>query len=386
LRRKFGPGMECQARVGKVRSAMEKDNIDALLVYSDAWDRASTYYLSGYNVVGPHALMILPKKGEASLLISTQWDLDRAREQTSFSNIKASDNFPRECRQILASLGLQASNIGIIGLRRMNALLYEAFKKELSKATFKDVAGILNDFMMVKSDEEIALMKKASEIGDAAVEAAVDIVKVGMKEYELLAEIEYVVRSKGAEDDFSLLGTAPNGVGEIANEHPPTRREIKKGDFIALEVSPFYKGYLIQKVRNIVIGPITKDIEASYDLYFKAYEKGIETAKEGVPCSEVARAMDEVIISAGYADYCRPPYFRVRGHGVGLGLLGVPPGSLIKGNETKLRSGATLAIHPSQFLPTKEGVMMYRTIGDTFVIRMEKAEPLTKLEPRIYSA
>jgi Xaa-Pro dipeptidase len=85
----------------------------------------------------------------------------------------------------------------------------------------------------------------------------------------------------------------------------------------------------------------------------------------------VAAAINGTLIEAGYEKYCRPPFMRVRGHGLGCGSSA--PGNLEDGNETPLEQGMTFIVHPNQYLPETG----YMTLGDTVLMTRSKAEPMT---------
>jgi Xaa-Pro dipeptidase len=102
-------------------------------------------------------------------------------------------------------------------------------------------------------------------------------------------------------------------------------------------------------------------------------------AKTGAPASDIAAAINGTFIESGYEDYCRPPFMRVRGHGLGCGSSA--PGNLEDNNQTRLEEGMTFIIHPNQYLPETG----YMTLGDTVVMTQTKAEPLTHSSWDIFS-
>ena len=83
-------------------------------------------------------------------------------------------------------------------------------------------------------------------------------------------------------------------------------------------------------------------------------------------------------MEAGYEKYCRPPFMRVRGHGLGCGSSA--PGNLEDENKTKLEQGMTFIVHPNQYIPETG----YMTLGDTVVMTQSKAEPMTRSSWDIY--
>ena len=115
-----------------------------------------------------------------------------------------------------------------------------------------------------------------------------------------------------------------------------------------------------------------------YAILKKAMRLGLDAAKTGAPASDVAAAINGMFVEAGYEKYCRPPFMRVRGHGLGCGSSA--PGNLEDENKTKLEQGMTFIIHPNQYIPETG----YMTLGDTVVITADKAEPMTKSSWDIY--
>jgi Xaa-Pro aminopeptidase len=113
-------------------------------------------------------------------------------------------------------------------------------------------------------------------------------------------------------------------------------------------------------------------VREKYAILHKAMGLGMEAAKTGAPASAVAVAINGAFIESGYEEYCRPPFMRVRGHGLGCGSFA--PGSLEDENKTKLEEGMTFIIHPNQYLPETG----YLTLGDTVVMGKTQAESLMK--------
>jgi Xaa-Pro dipeptidase len=82
--------------------------------------------------------------------------------------------------------------------------------------------------------------------------------------------------------------------------------------------------------------------------------------------------MDAVLIEAGLGDYCRQPYMRARGHGLGIGA--VLPGDITKGSQEQLCEGDYFVLHPNQYLPTSG----YLLCGEPVTVSQAGAQALTK--------
>jgi Xaa-Pro aminopeptidase len=121
-----------------------------------------------------------------------------------------------------------------------------------------------------------------------------------------------------------------------------------------------------------VLGKPTDLQRQKFDLLVAAEQRGFEAAMPGRPSSDIARAINEVIANAGYAEYCRQPYMRTRGHGLGLG--GVVPYDVTEDTSPVIQEQMSFVIHPNQYIP-ETGYLM---VGDTVVIESDGPRRLTQ--------
>ncbi|HZD39335.1 MAG TPA: M24 family metallopeptidase, partial [Terriglobales bacterium] len=225
-----------------------------------------------------------------------------------------------------------------------------------------------------KSEFELERLRRAAAIADAGVQALHEDAHIGLKEFELAAIVEYKMRSLGAEDNFGMV---------VANQHnqalhPPTDRVVQSGDIVIGEITPCIGGLFVQICRTMVVGKPAPVVSDKYGILKTAMGLGMEAAQTGAPASAVAAAINRTFVEAGYEKYCRPPFMRVRGHGLGCGSFA--PGSLEDNNQTELEKGMTFIIHPNQYLPETG----YLTLGDTVVMTQSKAEPMTRSSWDLY--
>ena len=96
-------------------------------------------------------------------------------------------------------------------------------------------------------------------------------------------------------------------------------------------------------------------IREKFAILQEAMREGLVAGRAGATVADVTRAINGVIAKAGYGDYCRPPYMRVRGHG--LGITSDRPGDIVDSNERVLESGMVFVMHPNQYLP-ESGYLM----------------------------
>jgi Xaa-Pro dipeptidase len=177
-----------------------------------------------------------------------------------------------------------------------------------------------------------------------------------------------------AEDNYGLIGAGSHNLAVRA----PTDRRIEAGDVVIGEITPCYRGYFAQLCRTLVLGAPSALQLAKYDLLIRAQEEGLSAARPGRSSRDIAKAINGVMAAAGYAEYCRQPYMRTRGHGLGFG--GVVPHDLNEEQGETLAPGMTFVIHPNQYIP-ETGYLM---LGDTVVIEAQGPRLLTATPRRLF--
>ena len=357
-------------RLTQARQAMRDQGLQALLVYDSGRHNflRMNYvaYLTDFISVGPQTMLVLPLDGAPILYLSPVWDIPRAHEESWVSDVRPFKDFWTRLAGI-------SGKVGVIGREAMHVDLHDEIVKAL-KQTPVNAKDIIETMARCKSAFELERLQRAAEIADAGVTALHEQARVGLKEYELAAIVEYRMRSLGAEDNFGMV---------VANNHnqalhPPTDRVSQPGDIIIGEITPCIGGLFVQICRTMVLGEPPPVVREKYAILKKAMGLGMEAAQTGVPASAVAAAINATFIEAGYEKYCRPPFMRVRGHGLGCGSFA--PGSLEDDNQTKLEKGMTFIVHPNQYLPETG----YLTLGDTVVMTKTKAQSLMKSSWEIY--
>jgi len=361
---------EFENRIVKVRQAMREKGLQTLLVFDSGRHNflRMNYvaYLTDFISVGPETMLMLPLEHEAALFLSPAWDMERAKEESWVKNVQPVDS-------LWNRLGNHIGKAGLIGREAMNVDLHEELVRALSQ-TPVNAKDILENMARRKSEFELERLRRAAIIADAGVQALHDDARIGLKEFELAAIVEYKMRSLGAEDNFGMV---------VANNHnqalhPPTDRVVQSGDIIIGEITPCIGGLFVQICRTMVLGKPAPVVNEKYAILKKAMRLGLDAAKTGAPASAVAAAINGTFVEAGYEKYCQPPFMRVRGHGLGCGSSA--PGNLEDENKTKLEQGMTFIVHPNQYLPETG----YMTLGDTVEMTQSKAEPMTRSSWDIY--
>jgi Xaa-Pro dipeptidase len=355
---------EFDSRIAKVRQAMREKGLQALLVFDAGRHNflRTNYvaYLTDFISVGPETILVLPLEDPAALYLTPVWDIPRAQRESAVADVRPF----KELWNRLPSLG---SKIGLVGRESMHVDLHDKISQALNQTPI-NAKDIIDSMARRKGAFELERLKKAAAIADAGVQALHEDARVGLKEFELAAIVEYRMRFLGAEDNFGMV------VGNSHNQalHPPTDRIMQSGDIIIGEITPCIGGLFVQICRTMVLGQPSPVVEEKYGILKKAMGLGLKAAQVGAPASDVAAAINGAFYEAGYEKYCRPPFMRVRGHGLGCGSFA--PGSLEEENKTPLEEGMTFIIHPNQYLPETG----YLTLGDTVAMTPSGAEPMTR--------
>ncbi|HEX9147066.1 MAG TPA: Xaa-Pro peptidase family protein [Candidatus Binatia bacterium] len=361
---------EYTTRVSQVRQAMGEQGLKTLLVFDSGRHNflRMNYvaYLTDFINVGPETILLVPLEEVPILFVSPVWDIPRVKDESWVTDV-------RPMKELWSHLSKILGKTGLVGREAMHVDLHDQIVKALDQIPV-NAKDIVENIARCKSAFEIERLRRAAEIADAGVQALHEEARVGLREFELAAIVEYRMRSLGAEDNFGMV------VANSHNQalHPPTDRVVQAGDIIIGEITPCVGGLFVQICRTMVLGQPPPVVYEKYAILEKAMGLGMDAAKTGAPASAIAAAINGTLAEAGYEKYCRPPFMRVRGHGLGCGSSA--PGNLEDGNQTKLEEGMTFIIHPNQYLPETG----YMTLGDTVVITESKAEPMTHSSWDIY--
>jgi len=360
-------------RYEKVRAAMAGQGLDAVLAFAPIWRRENLRYLTDASVGGAATFVLLAANGDPVAFTTRAEDAAAIRAAGwvgDVRRIRIDDT--RELTGALRDLGVTRLGVGHL------ELLPLAFSRVIRGAVPEVVSAskLLDGARMVKSAWELARMRKAALVSDAAWRTFVEVLEPGITEYDIVAEVEADIKRLGAEDNFMLIAS---GRDEVLGMTPPGRRRIEVGDMVRTELTPQTDGYWLQICRSVTVGPVSGAQQKSFELFHEAAEAGFAVVRPGITAHEVAMAENDVFRKHGYGEYCTSQWTRVRGHGLGLHLDETP---IIEGNQTVLPEGATFIIHPNTYTP----IAGYHVFGDQVVVTAAGAEYLVSTERRMFSS
>src|SRR5919108_2717924 len=267
--------LEFESRLSSVRQTMRERGLDALLVFDSGRHNflRMNYvaYITDFISVGPETLLLLPLEDEPALFLSPAWDIERAKEESWVKNVQPVDRLWNRLRHGIGKAGL-------IGREAINVDLHAELVRALNQ-TPANAKEIIENMARCKSEFELERLRKAAMIADASVKALHEQARVGLKEFELAAIVEYQMRFLGAEDNFGMV---------VASEHnqalhPPTDRVVQSGDIIIGEITPCVGGLFVQICRTMVLGEPAPALHEKYAILKKAMGLGLAAAKTGAP-------------------------------------------------------------------------------------------------------
>jgi len=375
---KGSPSSEAfQRKINALKEAMAREKLAAMLFYSSGQmsmlEVNAALWLSGVMPMGPNTAILLRPTGEATMIITLPWDEGRVRGQSWIKEIRVADDFVGEIGNLLAQQGIRG-DIGIAGFAFMPTAVYRGIES-LPDVRLKPADAILNSLARSPGAQSLPVLERCAAIADAGFAAIVEKAKVGMFEYELAAEMEYAMRSRGAEDNFGMLTASEHS----HCAHPPQDRKIQAGDIIIAEITPSLEGHFIQLCRTAVVGAPSPLLREKFASLEEALAKSLDKVRPGAKVGEISQAMNQVFTAYGYEKYCRPPYMRVRGHG--LGFWSIPFAEIVDENETVIEAGTSFVVHPNQYIP-ETGYLM---LGDTVWVEGNGYRRLTQTPMKLFS-
>jgi Xaa-Pro aminopeptidase len=385
------PTRELERRWALIRAAMEEGGVDVLLAQANN-DFMGGYvkYLTDLPATNGYAVTVVFPHDEAMTVIGQgAFGLDQ-RLPREGDGIRrgvgrlmgvpsyASANYTAAYDAELAAKALEAyrgAKIGMLGTAAISHALIDALKRgPLSNAEFLDASDLVDPIKAVKSDDELAFVRRTAAAQDAAMEAVVAAIKPGMRELEAAAVAEHVGHDLGSEQGLFLTYSAPAGSpGQIVNRHLQGR-VLREGDQFSLLIENNGPGgFYCELGRTVVLGRATDEMLEQQAFVLEAQNYCLSLLTPG---ADPARIWNEY--NRFMREHGRPEEKRVHFHGQGYDMVERP---LVRFDETMPIAGNMyFALHPA-FSTEKT----YSWACDNFLLDAEGAvERLHRLPQKIF--
>lgn len=357
-------------RHAAMREWLAAEKQDALVAYGSGQHAFTgtnpAWYLSAFKQLGPHLAVILPLTGEPLLILTPAWDAARYGERATMEFLAvAPERFLATVAAELKRRKLDGKALAVAGGNLQPKAIADAWPDVLG-CTPRSAEKLVSDTAKIRDEWSLDCTRRGVAIAERGYDNLLATTTVGMREYELAANLEVFMRSLGAEDNFQLMSASQHNTAG----HFPTDRVLQKGDLVLAEITPAVEGEFIQICRSAVLGgPSPLQLE-KFALLTGALEAGMRAAKPGASVTELVSVMNAPIAAAGYEPYTKPPYMRTRGHSMGLGSM---EPEVAPGYEHYMQENMVFVMHPNQYVPETGYIMC----GEPIIITPDGARILT---------
>ena len=343
-------------RIKRLQEFIAEKELDAALITG----RENLFYFTGSSPVLGGYLVVT---ADDALFIVPELEYEEARETSKVPV----DKFKTGSELYEKLKGFNPARLGIEGKTSFSTV--QNLREKVGVEDFFVVDDVIKELRIIKTPEEIDVIKAACEIADMAMMAALEEISEGKREREIAAQMEYVMKMNGAEkpafDTIIASGwrsALPHGVA--------SDKRIEKGDLVVIDEGALYRHYHSDTTRTIVVGSPNEKQKDIYYAVLEAQRKGVEAARPGMTAKELDTIVRDVIKEYGYGDH----FIHSTGHGVGLQIHEWPRVS--QQDDTELKPGMVITIEPGIYIPKFGGVR----IEDTVLITENGAVRLTKTE------
>jgi Xaa-Pro aminopeptidase len=352
--------MNHQARLQSLRQTVESKKLDGLLISHPPNLRylcgftgstgallvtagESVFFTDGRYTEQAHAEVRGAKIAigrKAPLMAAAEWVGRRGRGKRS------------------RAIGVEGEHLSVAARHRLG----DAFPKHVR---LREAPPLVEQARMVKDAEEVEAIRAAVAAGARLFERALEVIRPGVREIEVAAEMEYAARRAGA-DAMSFETIIASGARSALPHGRASEAVIGRG-FVVCDFGVILHGYCSDRTRTVYVGSAPGEARQLYAAVLTAQQAALAEVGPGVSVGQVDRAARKMLQGKGLAKH----FTHSTGHGVGLEIHEAP--RVAKGQQEVLRPGMVITIEPGVYLPGKWGVR----IEDMVVVTERGCEVLT---------
>lgn len=342
-------------KVEKLRNLLAEQNVEGILITNPY----NLRYMTGFTGTAGVAVI---SENDAVFITDFRYTEQAAKQITGFRIAQHTSTMVEEIAKQVSDM-----NIKTLGFEKENVtyaqfLLYEKYLK----TDLVGVEGLIEKLRMIKTPDEIKIIKVACEIVDAAYEHIIKFIKPGLTELQVSNELEFFMRQQGAtQSSFDTI--VASGLRSALPHGVATDKIIEKGDFVTLDYGALYNGYISDTTRTIAVGEPTAQLKEIYDVVLQSQLLGLKEFKPGITGLEADKIVRDYISEKGYGE----AFGHSTGHGIGLEVHEGP--GLSHRSHVVLEPGMTVTCEPGIYLPGIGGVR----IEDDLLITAGGNEVLT---------
>ena len=371
---------EYQNRLKKIRNVMSEKNIDMTILTS----MHNVAYYTGFIYCSFGRTYGCVVTQEKIVTISANIDASQPWRRSYCENIIFTDwkrdNFLKAIVSIIGrndppkTIAIENDHVTLDIKGKLNSIF--------NLSNFKDISKDLMNLRMIKSHEEIDIIKNGARIADLGAEEIVKNIKVGESELEIAIAGRDRMEREIAKTypDAEYMDTwvwFQSGINTDGAHNPKTNRKLKSGDILSLNTFPMISGYYTALERTLFVEQVDEESLKAWEANVKVHKRGLELIKPGAKCSEICEELNDLFTQLGYLQY------RTFGYGHSFGMLshfyGREAGLELREDiDTVLQENMVISMEPMIMIPEeKPGAGGYRE-HDILVIKENGAENITK--------
>lgn len=309
------PDNEYRERMRKFQENIRKAGLDAALVHGNESDFANVRYLSDYWPTFEAGGVFVPAKGPPILIIGPESGT-YAKSRSKIKQIEkmveyresAEPEYPGIAVATFKDIVKEAipegkiKKIGLVGYSIMPLPVYKSLERDLPQVKLIKADDTLINLRIIKSDNEIKLMRKAFQVSEKAIDAIISEIKPGMTELQVIGIAQREIYKHGAEYEGHALYCF---AGQTTNNaiSRPTHRKIRKHEVIQLNIGARVGGYSSSVGLPLSIGPLPAEQKRLVEFGLEAHLKTMELLKAGKPAADAVKEYEEFVKKRGFKKY-----------------------------------------------------------------------------------
>jgi len=346
--------MDHVRRIGILRRRITKAGLSGLLVTH----LADVRYLSGFT--GSSAAVAVTRRS-ARLFTDGRYRA-QAGEEVKGAQVEIVTGSPAVAAvQWLAAqpgmefTGFDPTHTTVAELTRFRAELPSKLRRTFLTAL---AAPLVEPLRLIKDGDELELMSRAALIGCELFQHILTIIRPGIREIEIAAELEHQARLHGAEG-MSFETIVASGERSALPHGKASAASLPRRGFVTLDFGIIREGYCSDMTRTVCLGKPKSEERSAYEAVLEAQQSAVAAVAAGVSCGDVDEAARSVLRKAGMAD----AFSHSTGHGVGIEIHESP--RVASGQKTRLQPGMVVTIEPGVYWPGKFGARIEDMVAVT---------------------
>lgn len=263
------------------------------------------------------------------------------------------------------------ATIGLVGRSTIPITLYEYLRKHLPGYKFIDATDHIDRIKVIKSPEELELIKRTAALQDVAMDHVRKSIRPGRRDFEILAEAEYSCIMQGSERQLILVGSCPRGVPARWQFRRTQNRMIREGDQVSVLIETNGPGGFYTEVGRIFsLGKPSQDVVDAFGVAVEAQALSQSLLKPGARPKDIWDANNEFLQKKGYQ-----PERRLFAHGQGYDLVERP--AIRYDEPLNIEANMNITLHPFAI-----NNMAWAVVTDNYLVQETGESPCIHKTPK----